>query len=155
MMIDMTRSQTGVGDREGIARLMSRLTMAKLLELMNCDIQDFIFYKVDYTRDSYYPFEAVISDIVEFLDAINADYQWDEDDFILTLNFATKVNRLCDLAESITFGWTEIEYCDADELDDIVEYLDNGIRFHLERYDGVPMMFFKAYYNILKENKLI
>lgn len=155
MMIDMKLSQTGLGERDGITRLMSRLTMAKLLELMNCDIQDFIFYKEDYNMESYYPYEAVMSDIVEFLDAIDADYYWDENDFILTLNFATKVKNLGNLVDSFSFGWSEIEYGDEDELDHIVEYFDNGLRINLEDYEGAPMMFFKAYYNILKENKLI
>ncbi len=150
----MSLSQIGMGDRQTVGRLMSRLTMAKILNLMGHDTNDFIFSKVEYTDYSYYPIEAAMGDIREFLDTVGADYQWDEDDYDLTLYFSSDVKNIESLAKSIAYGWDEIEF-NGYELDEIVEYLDNGLRFHLSEYDGVPIKFFTGYYELLKENNLI
>ncbi len=155
MNIEMTASQAGDGDRGLVTRIMSRLTMAKVLKLMGHEIQNFIFYKDENNGYSYYPFEAVMSDIIEFLDTIDADYIWDEEEYTLTLNFDNKVTHLKTLADSITFGWDAAEYYDDDDLEGIVEYLEHGLRFKLEEYDGAPLMFFIKYYETLKENNLI
>lgn len=155
MNIEMGASQTGVGDRDTIKRLMTRLTMAKVLKLMGHDIQNYIFYKQEANDYSYYPIQAVMDDILEFFDAVNADYTWDEDDYILTLNFDPKIKHLDLFAESITYGWDDIEEYGELELEEVVEYLEHGLRFNLQEYDGVPLMFFRKYYELLKENKLI
>lgn len=155
MNIEMSASQTGVGDRETIMRLMTRLTMAKVLKLMGHNIQNYIFLKQEVNDYSYYPIQAVMDDILEFFDAVNADYTWDENDYILTLNFDPKIKHLDLFAESITYGWKAIEEYGEVELEEVVEYLEHGLRFHLQEYDGVPLMFFRKYYELLKENNLI
>ncbi|MFY0520587.1 hypothetical protein ACOMCU_22560 [Lysinibacillus sp. UGB7] len=154
-MIDMTSSQAGQGDRETIGRLMSRLTMAKVLNLMGHDTTNFIFSKNEYNEYSYYPIDVAISDIKEFLDTIDANYLWDEEESILTLNFASEVKNIGALANSISFGWSELEFSGDDELEDVIEYIDNGLRFNLVGYEGIPLMFFRAYYELLKENNFL
>ena len=155
MNIDMTLSQIGDGDREIIKRLMTRLTMAKVLKMMGHDIQNFIFLKQEFNKYSYYPIQTVMNDFLEFLDAAKANYIWDEEEYTLTLYFDSKVKQLEQLAESITYGWDDIEEYGELELEEVVEYFEHGLRFNLQEYDGTPLMFFREYYELLKENKLI
>lgn len=155
MNIDMTLSQIGDGDREIIKRLMTRLTMAKVLKMMGHDIQNFIFFKQEFNNYSYYPIQTVMNDFLEFLDVAKANYIWNEEEYTLTLYFDSKVKQLEQLAESITYGWDDIEEYGELELEEVVEYFEHGLRFNLQEYDGTPLMFFREYYELLKENKLV
>lgn len=165
--IDMLNSQIGDGDRQLVSRIMSRLTMAKIFQLVGKDVSSFNFYggASSYTASgynhTYYPSEERVSDLLEFLDGMNADYSYDGG--ILHIQFPKEIVSLSSLSEAIEYQWfamiyDEFDY-DEDEKDidgePIVETTKDSIKLILRDYEGVPLKFMSAYFGILKENELI
>lgn len=153
--LEMCESQVGIGDRQVTARIMSRLTMAKVVEKLGYDNSHLIFYMEPIHRDIYYSIDDVINDITDFLDIVSADYEYDEDTLQLTLRFPPGIN-FTNLEDAFYYGWEESVF-DGEYEDHVfgpykvVEYPnENEILFHLKDYDGYPLMFFKTYYEVVK-----
>lgn len=151
--VDMNSSQVGEGDRLYISRIMTRLTMAKVLEMMGHNVDDFVFFKESMNPYSYYPLEELCSDLCEFLERAGADYEFE--DMLLKLTFPPNTATY-DLMHSLSYDWSAIEDEEI-ELESITEIEENDvyslIMFNLEEYAGTPLQFVRTYYEITKGRK--
>lgn len=151
--VDMNSSQVGEGDRAYISRIMTRLTMAKVLEMMGHNVDDFVFFKESMNSYSYYSLEELCSDLCEFLERAGADYEFE--DMSLKLTFPPNT-AIYDLMHSLSYDWSAIEYEEI-ELESITEIEENDvyslIMFNLEEYEGTPLQFVLTYYEITKGRK--
>ncbi|MBM7607261.1 hypothetical protein JOD29_000498 [Lysinibacillus composti] len=157
--LDMTSTQIGEGDRYTLARIMTRLTMAKVLEGMGHNVDDLTFFKSCQNYDYYsHDYSDTLEDLIEFLELADAPFEWDSADRILKLNFPKEVHAYSYLAYAIEYGWGEMEMEILEDEDgneiEIVEVTDEGLVFRLESYNGIPIEFMKAYAEMVKEKNL-
>lgn len=148
MNFNMVNSQVGEGDIGLISHTMVRLIMAKILKDLEIDLTNFQFFIEGKISSSYYSVEERIDDIKDFLDYVNADY--DFEDYNLIIHFPFKGEWVLeDIVEAFEYRWTYLEW---EDVEDVIGAHDNSIAINLEEYEGIPTKFFIKYYEIMKEH---
>ena len=146
--MEFTNSQLGDGERGVIPRIMTRLTIAKLLKEIGIDVRSFHPYIEPTDFYNYYSFTEKIDDILFFLDKIQAKYEWDEDEQILTFYNKELIN--VDFEEALSFHWSGIDYGEI-EFEEITFTTDTSLSIDLSEYSGFPTIFIVEIYHLLKD----
>ncbi len=151
-MLYLDEKQIGTGDVDTVTRIASRLMMVKVAELAGFGPFDEVFFYKETTKntysDSYYPGVDKAKDILEFLDMVEADYSYDDENDTLSFAFKKELQngQLESIKDEVSKLFESEFQFDEIESEWINEYT---IVFYGFPYYSEPLYFFKNYYELI------